>query len=250
MRTVCGKYVVAIATLFMSLSSFAAEIHLYAGAGLRKPVEVIVKQFEQETNHKVIIEYGGSGQILTRFNLTKTGDLFLPGSEDYVEKLNKEGYITKAYPLVLHTPVLAVRKDKAGDIKMIEDLAKSSLRLGMGDAKAIALGRSGEILLQASGFGAELEKKVIVRATTIKQLVLYLLNGDVDAAVIGRSDVIKNQATLMMLPTPKGTPEEVATIATLTTSKQPELAQQLAEKFASADGIKAFMDEGFLPAEK
>lgn len=244
---VIWKRVIVLSALVVSCSTFAAEIHLYAGAGLRKPVEVVVNEFEQKTGHKVVVEYGGSGQILTRFNLTKAGDLFLPGSEDYVEKLDKDGYITKSYPLVLHTPVLVVRKDKGADIQTIEALANSSLRLGMGDAKAIALGRSGEILLQASGYGPELEKKVVVRATTIKQLVLYVLNGDVDAAVIGRSDAVKNQDVLTMLPTPEGTPEEVATIAVLKTSTQPELAQQLAEQFASPAGIKAFTDEGFLP---
>jgi molybdate transport system substrate-binding protein len=228
-------------------SAQAAEVHLYAGAGLRHPVETVINQFEKQTGHKVIVEYGGSGQILTRFNLTKTGDLFLPGSADYVDKLAQEGYVDASYPLVMHTPVLVVRKDKAGNIKTIEDLAKSNLSLGMGDPKAIALGRSGEMLLDASGFGSQLKEKITTRATTIKQLVIYVLNGDVDAAVIGRSDAINNQDKLLVLPTPKGTPEEVATIAVLKTSQQPEAAKQLAAQFASKEGIKAFTDVGFLP---
>lgn len=244
------KLFTAAALCFVGLSASAAELHLYAGAGLRHPVETIINLFEKQTGHKVIVEYGGSGQILTRFNLTKSGDLFLPGSEDYIEKLQKQGYITHSYPLVMHTPVLVVRKDKGSNIKTIEDLANSSLRLGMGDPKAIALGRSGEILLDASGYGPQLKAKITTQTTTIKQLVIYLLNGDIDAAVIGRSDAINNEDKLFILPTPKGTPEEVATIAVLKTSTQPELAEQLAALFASPDGIKAFTDAGFLPVSK
>ena len=103
----------------------AAELHMYAGAGLRPPIEKVISQFEKETGNTVTVEYGGSGQILTRFELTKQGDLFFPGSADYVEKLQKEKQVTDSYPIVRHIPVIAVRKDKADGINSIADLAAS-----------------------------------------------------------------------------------------------------------------------------
>lgn len=250
MRHSLKNTLVLLPLLLIGYAASAAELHLYAGAGLRVPVEAVVKQFEQDTGHNVVIEYGGSGQILTRFNLTKTGDLFLPGSADYVEKLQQQGQVTESYPLVLHTPVMVVRKSAGAGIRTLADLAHSQLKIGMGDPKAIALGKSGEQLLVASGYEKALKDNVVVQATTIKQLLIYLLNGDVDAAVIGRSDAIKHQDTLTMLPSPPGTPEEVATIAVLATSTQPEAAKQLAEFFASSQGIKAFTDRGYLPVKR
>lgn len=227
--------------------AMAAQLHMYAGAGLRPPIEKVVEKFEKETGNTVTVEYGGSGQILTRFELTQQGDLFFPGSEDYVEKLQAKSLATDAYPIVRHIPVVAVRKDKAQGIASIEDLAKSNLRLGMGDPKAIALGRSGELLLDASGYGDQLRDKVIVRAATIKHLSMYLLNGEVDAAIIGRADAMKNQDKLLVLPSPEGSPEEIATIVVLSTSAVPKEAKLLAEYFAAPEGIKAFTDYGFLP---
>ncbi|OBU02150.1 molybdate ABC transporter substrate-binding protein [Morganella psychrotolerans] len=228
-------------------AAIAAQLHMYAGAGLRPPVEKIIDKFEKETGNKVAVEYGGSGQILTRFELTKQGDLFFPGSADYVEKLQKENLVTESHPIVRHIPVIAVRRDKADGIKTVADLAASNLRIGMGDPKAIALGRSGELLLDASGYGDVLRDKVIVRAATIKHLSMYLLNGEVDAAVIGRADAMKNQDKLLVLPSPEGAPEEVATLAVLSTSAAPEEAKRLAAYFSSPEGIKAFTDYGFLP---
>lgn len=236
--------------VFTSAMLSAETLHLYAGAGLRLPVEDIVQQFETDTGHKVTVEYGGSGQILTRFQLTNEGDLFLPGSADYVEKLQQQSLVTAAYPLVRHTAVMVVRRDRAGEIKDFEGLAHSQLRLGMGDPQAIALGVSGEKMLDLSGYGNELREKVIVRAATIKQLLVYILNGDVDAGVIGRSDAIKNADTLMMLPTPDGVPEEEVTLAVLSTSKAPEAVQQLADFFVSEKGIQIFEEHGFLPLVK
>jgi molybdate transport system substrate-binding protein len=109
------KFVLTSLLLCCSAVSSAADLHLYAGAGLRMPVDEIVARFEKETGNHVTVEYGGSGQILTRFQLTQQGDLFLPGSADYVDKIQAEGKLKAAFPLVHHTPVMAIRKDKAAD---------------------------------------------------------------------------------------------------------------------------------------
>ncbi len=225
----------------------AAELHMYAGAGLRVPAEVVISRFEQRTGVKVVVEYGGMGQLLTRFNATGTGDVFLSGGEQYVRELATAGKVLAEHALVLHTPVMAVRKDKAAGIATLADLAASNLRIAMGDPQAIALGKSGEKLLDASGHGEALRNKVTVRGTTIKQVLLYLTNGDVDAAVIGRSDAVANAASLVILPTPQGTPQEVSVVAALSASAHPELAKKLAAFFAEPENIQAFVDHGFLP---
>lgn len=135
------KLATLAALMAITFSSQAADLYLYAGAGLKEPVEKIVKQFEQNTGNKVTVEYGGSGQILARYNQVKTGDLFLSGSADYVEKLAQDNQVKAVEPLVLHIPVMAVRKDKSVNIHSFKDLAESNLRLGIGDAKAMALGK-------------------------------------------------------------------------------------------------------------
>lgn len=99
------KKLIVLSTLITAtFSAQAAELYLYAGAGLKDPVEKIVKQFEKETGNNVTIEYGGSGQLLARYNTVKTGDLYLPGSSDYVEKLEKTGDVKESAPLVCTFP--------------------------------------------------------------------------------------------------------------------------------------------------
>ncbi len=215
--------------------------------GLKDPVEKIVKQFEKETGNNVTIEYGGSGQLLARYNTVKTGDLYLPGSSDYVEKLEKTGDVKESAPLVLHIPVMAIRKEKSAGIDSFKALAESNLRLGIGDSKAMALGKGAEKILELSGYQAQLNDKIVVKAATVKQLMLYLLNGDVDAAVVGRSGAWKVRDKVDLLPNPAGTPEEKVTIALLASTKHPKEAKQLLDLFNSEQGVKYFVDEGFLP---
>ncbi|UDW83829.1 molybdate ABC transporter substrate-binding protein [Pasteurella canis] len=241
------KLITLILSITATLSVKAVDLHLYAGAGLKDPVEKIVKQFEQQTGHKVTIEYGGSGQLLARYNTVKTGDLYLPGSSDYVEKLEKTGDVKASAPLVLHIPVMAIRKDKSAGIDSFKALAQSQLRLGIGDSKAMALGKGAEKIIELSGYQKELNDKVVVKAATVKQLMLYLLNGDVDAAVVGRSGAWKVRDKVDILPNPAGVPEEKVTIALLSSSQYPAEAKQLLNFFNSEQSVKYFTDEGFLP---
>jgi molybdenum ABC transporter, periplasmic molybdate-binding protein len=238
--------VISLVVLFYCTGAFAAELHLYAGAGLRVPTDAVIQRFEAKTGHTVHVEYAGMGQLLARYKATRSGDVFLSGSEGYVDAIAKDGGILESYKLVLHTAVMAVRKDKAKGIASYADLAKSDLRLAMGDPKAIVLGRAGEAMLDASGYGDQLRQKVIVRGTTIKQILMYLLNGEVDAAVIGRSDAVKNDS-LALLPNPEGTPQDISVVAVLSSSSQPEAAKQLAKFFTQKENIQIFIDFGFLP---
>lgn len=242
------KKLAIISTLVMSaFATHAAELYLYAGAGLKDPVEKIVQQFEKETGNKVTVEYGGSGQILARYNTVKSGDLFLSGSADYVEKLAQAGETKNVASVVLHVPVLAIRKDKSQGIDSFKALAESPLRLGIGDSKAMALGKGAEKIFELSGYQQQLNDKVVVHAATVKQLMLYLLNGDVDAAVVGRAGAWKVRDKVDILPSPKGTPEEKVTIALLSSSKNMAEAQKLFDLFKSTQGVNYFVDEGFLP---
>ena len=178
----------------------------------------------------------------------KIGDLFLSGSADYVEKLQQADQVKAVTPIVLHIPVMAVRKDKSENIHSFKDLAESHLRLGIGDVKAMALGKGAEKIFELSGYQQALNEKVVVKAATVKQLMMYLLNGDVDAAVVGRSGAWKVRDKVEILPNPQGTPEEKVTLALLSSSAYPTEAKQLFDFFRT-EGVKYFTDEGFLPAK-
>lgn len=102
-------------------------------------------------------------------------------------------------------------------------------------------------MFELSGYQKQLNDKVVVKAATVKQLMLYLLNGDVDAAVVGRSGAWKVRDKVDLLPNPVGTPEEKVTLGLLSSSQQPTEAKQLLDFFKSEQGVKYFTNEGFLP---
>jgi molybdate transport system substrate-binding protein len=234
--------------LLAAQSATAGQLHLFAGAGLRQPVDQLVKTFETETGHRVFIDYGGSGQLLARIEAAGKGDLYVPGSLFYIQKLQKAGKIRAYRPIVQHTPVVGVNVKQAGRIKTFADLAQPGIRLAMGDPKAMAFGRTATTICQRSGMKEAILKNVTVYGATVKQLTMYVSQGAVDAAIIGRTDAFHNQKTITMVPIPKDyfQPEVIAA-AVLQTAADPDLAGQLAEFISSSAAVAVFEKFGFLP---
>jgi molybdate transport system substrate-binding protein len=222
---------------------------MYCGAGLRQPVDELLETYRQQTGVSVAVEFGGSGQLLARFKATGKGDLFLSGSHFYVEQLKENNQVIFSKQVVLHTPVVAVNKKMGNKIKTFGDLAVPGIRVGLGDPKAMALGRTAEDILSHSGLKEAILKNTITRAATVKQLTLYTARGDVDAAIIARADAFQNQESLTYFEIDSTwyTPENV-TVAALKTASNPAGARKLAEYFGSPYAVEVFGKYGFLPA--
>jgi molybdate transport system substrate-binding protein len=237
--------------LILTGSAQAEELHLFAGAGLRQPVDRLVEKFQSETGHKVLVDFGGSGQLLTRIKGSGKGDLFMPGAFFYIEKLQKEGRVLSWREVVAHTPVIGVSRKAADRIKGFDDLTKPGVRLAMGDPKAMAFGRTAMEILEKSGKKDAILQNVTVYGATVKQLALYVSQGSVDASIIGRSDAFQNKERIVIVPIPEGLfRAETIAIAVLRSSTQQDLAVRLRDFMSSGEAIKIFEQSGFLRLEK
>jgi molybdate transport system substrate-binding protein len=228
----------------------AQELFMYCGAGLRQPVDELLDDHRQQTGVNVAVEFGGSGQLLTRFKATGKGDVFMPGSHFYVDQLKASKQILFSQPVVLHTPVVAVNVNKAEKIKIFADLGKPGVRVGLGDPKAMALGRTAEDILDHSGLKEAILKNTVVRAATVKQLTLYVTKGDVDAGIIARADAFQNKKSVVFFDIdPSWYTPEIVTVAVLKSSFNTEAARKLALFLGSAHAVEIFGKYGFLPAK-
>ncbi|TCS40374.1 molybdate ABC transporter substrate-binding protein [Reinekea marinisedimentorum] len=248
---VSARYVICFCSgfIFFTGNCFAEQVlFVHAGAGLRPALDIIAADFEAETSIKVLIDYAGSGQSLARIGTSQKGDVFIPGSEVYLDKLKQTMAVKSVYRVALHTPVIGVNVNRADQIHEFSDLTKSGVRIGLGDPASMALGRTAVSILEASGMGEGVKENTVVYAATIKQLALYLTRGDIDAAIIGRSDAIQNKDSVVLLDiNPAWYNPEVIAVGVLGCAKEPELALLFARYVASGRGVQAFADVGFLP---
>ncbi len=246
-------------TVFFALSLFilsstsvlAAELHFFAGAGLRQPVDRLVEDFQKKTGHRVVVDYDGSGRLLARIMASGQGDLFMPGSLFYIEKLKAQNKIHSWRPVVAHTPVIAVNKSRSKEITKFEDLAKPGVRLALGDPKAMALGQTALKMLERSGLKDKILPNVVVYGATVKQLALYVAEGNVDASIVGRTDAFQFRDRVNMISIPEEYFEdETVVVAVLTTAADLKAATALQDFLASPEGIRVFESFGFLPLKK
>lgn len=229
----------------------ASEIHFFAGAGLREPVDQLIEDFQQQSGHRVVVDYGGSGRLLAKIIASGRGDIFLPGSFFYVERLKQLGMVHSFRPVVAHTPVVAVNRAKAQLVAQFQDLAKPGVRVALGDPKAMALGKTTLKILERCGKLQErILANVVVYGATVKQLALYVAEGYVDASIVGRADALQFRDQLTLVPIPESCFEwETVAAAVLTTATDPEAAAALRDFLASPDAVEVFRSFGFLPLE-
>ncbi len=235
-------------SLLFAAEGVAAELFLYAGAGLRKPTDQLIEKFEKQTGHKVIVNYGGSGKQMSRYLSAQQGDLFMPGSYFYIEKLKEKDLVLSDKKVVLHTPVIGVPKNATKGIKTLEDMAKPGIKLAMGDPKAMALGRTSMDIIKKAGLEKQILDNVTVYGATVNQLTLYVVQENVDAAIVARANAFMHKDTIDMFEIPGDlfTPEIIA-ISVLKTAKDTALAEQFRDFVSSDEGIGHFTKFGFLP---
>ncbi|WP_035235964.1 molybdate ABC transporter substrate-binding protein [Desulfobacter vibrioformis] len=247
MKKLLPVLVVMGMSLLFVLDACADELFLYAGAGLRKPTDKIITQFEQQTGHKVIVDYGGSGKQVVKYQTTRRGDLFMPGSYFYINTLKEKGLVLSDSQVALHTPVIVVNNKGKHAIKTLEEMTAPGVKLAMGDPKAMALGRTSMDIIRNAGLEKQFLDNVAVYGATVNQLTLYVVQGAVDAAIVARANAFMHQDTLAMfeIPTTYYTPEIIG-IAVLKTAKDAALAEQFKEFVSSPRGVAYFTTFGFL----
>lgn len=129
--------------LFKSLAVSAEEnLMIFAGAASKPSTEEVVKLFEEKTGTKVYVTFGGSGYVLSQMILAKQGDIYFPGSSDYMEKAKKEGYV---YPeteqiVVYLVSAINVQKGNPRNIRGLQDLTRPGVKVAIANPEGVCVG--------------------------------------------------------------------------------------------------------------
>ncbi len=132
-----------IMCFFMANSVLATErLMVFAGAASKPPTEEAAKAFEKKTGIKVDIVFGGSGYVLSQMILGKKGDIYFPGSSDYMERAKKKGVVypeTEKYVVYL-VPAINVQKGNPKNIRSLKDLIKPGIKIAIANPEGVCVG--------------------------------------------------------------------------------------------------------------
>jgi len=189
---------VLIAALVLGCAGFSPWWDMAAGASREvrltafvgsasKPPALEAKAVYEKAHPGVVVDmtFGGSGTLLNQMKLEQTGDIYLPGSDDFMEKAEKEEAVIPSTRRVVAylVPVINVRRGNPKGIRSLRDLARPGIRVGLGNAGAVCLGDVAEEILRLAGVEEQVKNNVVTYATSCEQTQQLLQLGEVDAII-------------------------------------------------------------------
>ncbi|MBA2862881.1 molybdate ABC transporter substrate-binding protein [Methanococcus maripaludis] len=230
-----------------------AVLHAYVGAGMQMPMDEIALEFEEKYGIKVEYDYSGSGALLSKIVASNQGDIFMPGDCSYVYQLQEKEMITEYANVTKHIPVIAVQKGNPKNITGLSDLGQDGLELALGD-DSISIGKLfSKILAKAETKGVNVTEAVnantVVTGATVKQVLLYVSEQNVDAAVVWKADAYENSDTVDIVPIESEfNIVKTVPISILSTTENYENAK-LFYDFVNDEGKEIFEKHGFVALE-
>jgi len=216
---------------------------VYCGAGMRKPMDEIGRLFEDRYGVEVNYNHAGSGQLLSQMQLTKRGDIYMPGATYYFDIAKDKVFIEYHKLVAYHIPVIAVPEGNPANITCLNDLANPGVRVILGDPKACAIGKLADKILEKNGILDEVKKNVIARTVTVNELVLYVSIRKADVSIVWKSSLLEAEDKTDVLEIPeKQNIIRIISIGTLTFSENKDKAREFMD-FVTSDEGKAVWEK-------
>jgi molybdate transport system substrate-binding protein len=216
---------------------------VFAGAASKPPTELAAAAFTAKTGVKVDLIFGGSGYVLSQMQLGRTGDVYFPGSSDYMETAKAKGLVVSESErkVVYLVNAINVRKGNPKGIKTLRDLARPGLRVAIANPEGVCVGLYAIEILEKNlkpEAVAAVKANIVNYPESCEKTATSISLATVDAVIGWRVFEHWDPERIETVPLAK---EEIIRIgyipvAISTFSQQPELAQQFIDFVISDEG--------------
>jgi molybdate transport system substrate-binding protein len=213
-------------------------LHVYAGAGMSKPVKRLVAAFEAQSDYDVDLTLANFGQIVSQINTSGIGDVFICASHQDLNSIQDS--VDSVDDLAQHKVVFAVQKGNPKGINSIQDLQRSDVTVVLGNSSTAA-GKIGDKILADCGLTDKIN--VIARQTTAATIYTALEKGECDAMLNWKNNAGDAALILDTDLTDKYT--RIICAAGLKASENESAKSQLIDFLKSEEAIKIWESEGY-----
>lgn len=188
---------------FLPVPARADEIRLSVAASMTEAVKELSAGYR--ANHPevaIMPNFGGSGALAKQISQGAPADLFISANPEWMDFLIKAGRISPATVRPFARNSLVVIGNPA---LMINDLtALTTLaRIAIGSPRSVPAGQYAAQALRAVGIYAQLAGSgKLVIAQDVRQALLYAERGEVDAALVYKTDALLAQRAVIVYAVP------------------------------------------------
>jgi molybdate transport system substrate-binding protein len=229
-------------------------LELFVGSASMKATQEAADRFEEKTGCRVLLHFGGSGKMLSDMELAERGDLYFPGSSDFMELAKRKGLVVpETEKIVVYLiPAINVPAENPKGIETLEDLAKPRVRVAIANPKTVCVGLYAVEVLTHNGLADRVKPNIVKHATSCSQTASLVALGSVDAILGWRVFQYWNPEKIKTILLPREQVPRVGyiPIARSRYCEQPEAAQAFVDFLLSEEGKAIFRKWHYLITEE
>jgi len=228
-------------------------LELFIGSASKPATEEAAEAFEKKTGCRMFLHFGGSGKMLSELKLGGKGDLYFPGSSDFMELAKREKLVDGATEkiIVYLLPAVNVPADNPKKIEKLEDLAKPGVRVGIARPDTVCVGLYAIEVLTRNGLVEKVKPNIVTHVDSCARTAQLVGLGTVDAILGWRVFHYWNPAKIQTIMLE---PDQIPRIgyipiAIASVCEQPEVAQQFIDFLLGDEGKAIFRKWHYLATE-
>lgn len=183
---------IAAGLLMLVVPLRAEPITISAAVSLKESLTQVIDEQSNSAGEKPTLNFGATGQLLAQIREGAPVDLFIAASDDQMEQAERMELVDPATrtPILGNALVLIVPSDSKLSITSFADLADARVkRLSIGQPKTVPAGMYATQALKHLKLDSAVADRIIY-GSSVRQVLDYVIRGEVDAAVVYATDAI------------------------------------------------------------
>ncbi len=228
-------------------------ITAFVGSASKPAIEEATQAFEQKTGIKVYLNFSGSGTMLSQMKLSRSGDLYIPGSPDYMVMAEQDGIVEPDSVKIIAylIPAILVQHDNPKNIQVLSDLAQPGIKLVIADPESVSIGSYAYEILEYNNLLPEVGGNIVSYGESYSRITSLVALKTVDAIIGWRISSEWQPDTIdVVYLKPEQIPRlSYITGAISTFTKDRDSAQKFLDFLVSPEGQAIYRQRGYIVTE-
>ena len=256
MKKLVVVVLVVISVLITTVGCAGEEtksITIFCGSASKPAMEEAAQLFEEETGIKVYLNFSGSGTMLAQMKVSESGDLYIPGSPDYMAMAEKDGVVEPDTVVIISylVPAILVPAGNPLNIRELTDLSSPGVEIGIGNPEAVCVGLYAYEILEYNDLLEPVKPNIVTHAESCSKTATLVALKSVDA-IIGWRVFSEWHDTIDVVYLE---PEQIPRLSYIpgaisTYAEDKESAGKFLEFLTSTRGQDIFKKHGYLATEE
>jgi len=178
------------------------DVVVSAAVSLRDLFTELKLEFEKENSeYNLRFNFAGSGTLRSQIEAGAPVDLFVSASQKDVEILGREGFVVGSTPKIVgsNALVLVAKKESSLILFNLKSLAEVKFeKMAIGNPLTVPAGRYAKESLESFDLYPKIESRLVF-SEHVRQAVDYLRRGEVELAIVYKTDALKFSKDLKII---------------------------------------------------